>query len=211
MKTKNALCIMLLPLAIILWGGRETCAQHVSTRAPIGLHEGTLPATITFTRFDGSTYISPDGGYGWMMKSRGSSTDSTSCFATRRPHARVTFTGFDGSTHVSSDGALSFWRPRPAVSGPQPQLPKLSVEVLSVLPNPTTGRTEIRYEVLTAQFVHLAIQDVNGRDLIILQDGMLAPGTYTAAFNASRWHSGVYSYRLAGDKIVTSGSIVVKH
>ncbi len=213
MKSINALCILPLVIATVLWGGPESRAQHISYRTPVGLHEGQLPPTITFTAFDGSTYVSPDGGYGWRIMSRGVSMDSTSYFATHRPHSRVTFTSLDGSTHVSTDGARSFWRPQvsPSAVAPQLQLQKLSAEVLSVLPNPTTGRTEVRYEVLTAQFVHLSIQDVNGRDLIVLQDGNLVPGTYTATFNASRWRSGVYSYRLAGDKIVSSGSIVVKH
>jgi hypothetical protein len=143
--------------------------------------------------------------------------DSTSFIATHMPHRSVTFTRFDGSTSTSLDGGRSFWRGGATASqsgkGSTAQTSTLqsSAEVTSVQPNPTTGRTEILYQVFAQQDVTLSIQDRNGRNLLILQDGNMAPGKYTATFDASKLSSGIYTYRLAGKNITTSGTIVVKH
>lgn len=63
-------------------------------------------------------------------------------------------------------------------------------------PNPFNPRTTIGFEIKTTEHVRLQIYDLMGRKLVTLIDQQLAPGAYTASFDAGRLPSGVYFYTL---------------
>jgi len=63
-------------------------------------------------------------------------------------------------------------------------------------PNPFNPSTEIRLVIPYFGKVTLKIFDVLGREVAVLVDENLPPGSYTRSWDASRFNSGVYFYRL---------------
>lgn len=67
-------------------------------------------------------------------------------------------------------------------------------------PNPFNPTTTIRFDVAQAAPVRLQVFNTMGQQVATLVDGVYAPGTYEATFDASALPSGVYVYRIeAGD------------
>lgn len=66
-------------------------------------------------------------------------------------------------------------------------------------PNPFNPSTVIRYRVSGAQGgtpLRLSVYDLLGREVAVLADGIMAPGTHSSTFDASHLASGVYVVRL---------------
>jgi hypothetical protein len=63
-------------------------------------------------------------------------------------------------------------------------------------PNPFNPTTTIPFTIAKAGHVRLAVFDALGREVALVVDEDLAPGTYSAPFNAAALASGVYFYRL---------------
>ena len=63
-------------------------------------------------------------------------------------------------------------------------------------PNPFNPTTNIRFEIPKNGFVKLVVFDMLGREVETLVNEKQSAGTYEATFNASRYPSGVYFYRL---------------
>ncbi|MEO0558444.1 MAG: T9SS type A sorting domain-containing protein [Bacteroidota bacterium] len=71
-------------------------------------------------------------------------------------------------------------------------------------PNPTTGRTTLRYALAEAQDVQLVVMDLLGREVARLADGAHQAGDHEAAFDATALPSGLYIVRLrVGDTVQT--------
>lgn len=78
-------------------------------------------------------------------------------------------------------------------------------------PNPFNPATEINYSVPRNGFLTLKVYNVLGQEVATLFSGMRIPGRYQATFNASRFASGVYFYRLqAGGYSVTKKMLLLK-
>jgi len=81
-------------------------------------------------------------------------------------------------------------------------------------PNPFNPRTEIRFELNTAQHVKLALFDVTGRHIAVLADGHHAAGFHRRAWDGrdSRGRmvpSGLYLVRLVTDSVTVSQKIML--
>jgi len=63
-------------------------------------------------------------------------------------------------------------------------------------PNPFNPTTTISYTIHEKGFVKINIFDLLGRELETLVSGQHKQGTYSASFNASKYPSGIYFYRL---------------
>ncbi len=63
-------------------------------------------------------------------------------------------------------------------------------------PNPFNPTTQISYSVPKNSFVTLKVYNVLGQEVATLYAGMQKAGSYIATFNADRFASGVYFYRL---------------
>jgi hypothetical protein len=64
-------------------------------------------------------------------------------------------------------------------------------------PNPFNPLTSIGFTIPARAHVRLTIFDATGREVETLLDGVLDPGRQTVRWNATRYASGVYYYRLA--------------
>lgn len=108
-------------------------------------------------------------------------------------------------------GQLSVWTaivdyPLP-VKNPSNELPK-SYSLSQNYPNPFNPSTKIRFDIpsgnLNSVPVKLVIYDILGREITVLVNEDLAPGTYEYEWNAMNYSSGVYFYTIkAGDNSFT--------
>jgi len=64
-------------------------------------------------------------------------------------------------------------------------------------PNPFNPTTQIKFHVPNLEPVSLKIYDVNGREVATLVNELKAPGTHEVVWDAGRFASGVYFYRLS--------------
>ena len=78
-------------------------------------------------------------------------------------------------------------------------------------PNPFNPTTVIRYTVPQQTDVSLRVYDMLGREVAILADGNKPPSSYAVQFDASRFPSGVYFYRLlAGSEAISKRMTLLK-
>jgi endonuclease/exonuclease/phosphatase family metal-dependent hydrolase len=78
-------------------------------------------------------------------------------------------------------------------------------------PNPFNPSTNIRFDIVKADFVELKIFDIMGREVSTLVKERLSPGAYRVPFNASGLSGGAYFYRItAGEFTETKKLLLVK-
>ena len=78
-------------------------------------------------------------------------------------------------------------------------------------PNPFNPSTNIKFELPKTGNVKLVIYDVLGREVETLLNEKLNAGSYEAVWNADKYSSGVYFYKLeTGDFTQTKKMILMK-
>jgi hypothetical protein len=84
-------------------------------------------------------------------------------------------------------------------------------------PNPFNPSTKIKFDVSSSspeggkENVKIVLYDVSGKEISVIVNKQLSPGTYEAEFNASGLTSGVYFYRFtAGNISETKKMILLK-
>ncbi|HEX3072770.1 MAG TPA: CIA30 family protein [Ignavibacteriales bacterium] len=78
-------------------------------------------------------------------------------------------------------------------------------------PNPFNPATVIQVDILNKDFYSLKVYDIMGREVATLLEGELKPDTYKVTFNGSGLASGVYFYRILGQKInITKKMLLIR-
>ncbi|MGB2868672.1 MAG: T9SS type A sorting domain-containing protein [Bacteroidota bacterium] len=77
-----------------------------------------------------------------------------------------------------------------------PSAPPAAFELAQNYPNPFNPVTTIRYSVAQQGLVHLRVYNLLGQQVAELANEVKAPGTHIVSFDASRFASGVYFYKL---------------
>ncbi len=78
-------------------------------------------------------------------------------------------------------------------------------------PNPFNPSTVIRYTLDAGRPTSLKVYDVLGREVAVLVDGVMSPGTHSVTFDGSGLASGVYLYRLeSGGKVLSRKFTLIK-
>lgn len=87
----------------------------------------------------------------------------------------------------------------------------VSFSVQQNYPNPFNPNTKIKFDIPKFSNVKIIVYDMLGRAVENILEGQLQPGTYQVDWNASKFASGIYFYRLiAGDFTNTKKMILVK-
>lgn len=74
---------------------------------------------------------------------------------------------------------------------------RLDVFTLSPLsPNPSAGRSLVSFAIPVRSRIRITLDDVMGRELAVLEEGVREPGRYTTALDASGLRAGVYFVRM---------------
>lgn len=78
-------------------------------------------------------------------------------------------------------------------------------------PNPFNPTTKIEFSLTKQSVARLVVYDLTGKEIEILINKTLTPGTYEADFDGSKYSSGIYFYRLTtGDFSETKKMILTK-
>jgi hypothetical protein len=78
-------------------------------------------------------------------------------------------------------------------------------------PNPFNPKTAISYQLLANRHTLLKVLDVLGREVTTLVNEMKPPGKYIVTWDASKYPSGTYFYRLHTEtNIETKRMVLVK-
>jgi hypothetical protein len=142
---------------------------------------------------------------GWGMSTDVAVTEA-------RPDGSVAFE-FRLPDSLVSYRALSFpWRPASTVTEVQPDnLVPASFSLEQNYPNPFNPSTVIRYSIPRQTNVSLKVYDIMGREVASLVDEAKPAGTYSVRFDALRYASGVYFYRLmTSDRSLTKIMTMLK-
>lgn len=91
---------------------------------------------------------------------------------------------------------------------PNSVIPK-EFALLQNYPNPFNPSTSIKFDVPVSSNVQLAVYDMTGRELALLVNEKLEPGSYDFSWNASQFASGIYFYRLKTDSYVHTKKMVL--
>lgn len=76
-------------------------------------------------------------------------------------------------------------------------------------PNPFNPTTTIEYSIPKASSVQLVVYNILGQQVATLVNGMVAAGTHTAKFDATRLASGVYIYRIVAGNYSSARKMVL--
>ena len=76
-------------------------------------------------------------------------------------------------------------------------------------PNPFNPVTKINFSVPVAAFVKLAVYDILGREITVLVNEALLPGIYNVNWNADKYSSGIYYYKLGSFSFTETTKMVL--
>ncbi len=124
----------------------------------------------------------------------------TETFAVTVAPARLAGDPSDTEFTASVEGALFAASPARARTATP-----AAVSAMTVGPNPVRSRTTIRYQVEAPAQVRLAVYDLLGRMVAVLEDGHVEAGSHAATFDADALPSGTYLVRLT-----TGGAVHTK-
>ena len=158
---------------------------------------------VLYVGSDFGVFGSANGGQNWVNISDGlPSTPVVNALSQR----------FNGEILAATYGRGVFAAARgvPTSAGGEIDLPK-NFALDQNYPNPFNPLTSISFSIPDRRYVRLVVFDVRGRELETLEDGTLDAGRHVVRWNATRYASGVYYYRLeAGTYRQTKKMILVK-
>jgi hypothetical protein len=97
-----------------------------------------------------------------------------------------------------------------SVESPELNIPKVFA-LYQNYPNPFNPSTTIRYDVPRQAHVTIKIYDILGRVMTELVNDQRSPGTYSIDWNAAKYASGIYYYRInAGDFVKVRKLMLMK-
>ncbi|MGE5398771.1 MAG: T9SS type A sorting domain-containing protein, partial [Ignavibacteriales bacterium] len=86
-----------------------------------------------------------------------------------------------------------------------------SLTLANNFPNPFNSSTQIQYEIPKASYVTLKIYSILGQELETLVSGFMDSGRYQKIWDASKYPSGIYIYKLqSGDQSQTRKMILLR-
>jgi hypothetical protein len=84
-------------------------------------------------------------------------------------------------------------------------------ELAQNYPNPFNPSTSISFSIMKPEFVRLSVYDITGKEISVIVNQQLTSGKYNIDFNASKFSSGVYFYKIsAGDFSNVRKMILIK-
>ncbi|MBE9483683.1 MAG: T9SS type A sorting domain-containing protein, partial [Bacteroidetes bacterium] len=163
---------------------------------------GGVPHTGDYKQcFDEDPLFGLDYSLTWMNEPIPDSTKSP-CIDTGDP------TMFDPDGTRCDVGAFYYHQDSVGISD---LLPKNKLTWIHCYPNPTNGKSDIRYQISEVRNIALTVYGVCGREMVVLVDEAQAAGEYIINFDTSALPEGLYIIRLqAGDESAV-GKLLVVH
>lgn len=120
-------------------------------------------------------------------------------------YKNVYVTGWCGGSSASSDFATVKYSQPIGIHPSSTEIP-VKFSLYQNYPNPFNPTSKIKFQIPKMSNVRLTVFDVLGREIAVLVEEQLKPGTYEIQWDASNYPSSVYFYKLtAGDYSSGSG------
>ncbi|HEY5124404.1 MAG TPA: T9SS type A sorting domain-containing protein [Ignavibacteria bacterium] len=88
------------------------------------------------------------------------------------------------------------------------EIPK-SFKLEQNYPNPFNPTTKIKFDIPKVSNIKLTIYDIIGKEISILVNEKVSPGSYEVEFNGEKYSSGIYFYRLETPDFVQTNKIIL--
>ncbi len=167
---------------------------------------GAVPLTVSFTNrsWEGMQ------GYTWDFGDGTTSHEANPTHTYLTPGRFTVTLTVTGPTGQDSERKFRVVRAvsSTGVAGQISPIPQYTV-LRQNYPNPFNPATVIGYELSGSGFVSLKVYDLLGREVETLVNEPKAAGAYTATWNAARYASGVYFYRLTTGSFVQTRSLLL--
>ncbi|MBZ0201849.1 MAG: T9SS type A sorting domain-containing protein [Ignavibacteria bacterium] len=154
---------------------------------------------------DAGVYVSNDNGANWIERSEGLPVNNTvSCLCI---HSNYIFAGSGGSIYRRQLNELIGIEP---ISG---QIPA-QYTLYQNYPNPFNPSTNIRFDVPAERngrdrSLQIIIYDMLGREIVVLVNENLKPGTYEVEWDGGSYPSGIYFYKLTANNFRETKRMVI--
>jgi photosystem II stability/assembly factor-like uncharacterized protein len=163
------------------------------------------PSVGTIVGSGGKVCRTRDGARTWIQQTSNTNLDLRAvCFTDTGTGWAVGYRGIVLRTTNGGWGALV------AVPEESPEVPRGTM-LLQNYPNPFNPRTMLSYHLAVGGEVRLALFDILGREVAILDAGRREAGTHEVALEGSGLSSGVYLYRLqVGGTVLTRRCLLLR-
>jgi hypothetical protein len=167
------------------------------TVGPLGVNGSNIFAGTTIY----GVYVSINNGTSWEQRNEGLGNLYVRALCILNNYV---FAGTENSLYRRPIGELTDIQP---ISNEVPNSFSLSQNY----PNPFNPSTRIQFALPKSSFATLVIYDITGRELETIVGEQLNAGTYEADWNADKFSSGVYYYKLtAGRYTETKRMVLIK-
>lgn len=178
------------PLACINsgnYGGLTTTA--INNRTAISFNITRLNACCTLST---GTYI--------LGRLRFNRIDTTGCTIDTIRYTSVVQDSITAWAHGTqwTDSNFTTCLPLVGIGGTISEIPKV-FKLYTNYPNPFNPVTTIRYDVPRATNMKIVIYDILGKEVDILVNGYIKPGSHEVKWDATNYASGTYFYRFESD------------
>jgi hypothetical protein len=113
-----------------------------------------------------------------------------------------------GSTSGAGGGTGRILQPLTGISGNNNLIPSENW-LGNNFPNPFNPETILRFGIAADGEYKLTVYDISGKDVTILQDGFKKAGEYSIKFDGSGLASGIYFYKLEGNKFSETNKMIL--
>jgi hypothetical protein len=121
-----------------------------------------------------------------------------------------TYQSYTGGTSGQPIGDISWFGLTPtSVNNYMSAAVPASYSLYNNYPNPFNPSTKIRYSIPFNSHVSLKIYDILGKEVAVLINSELQPGTYEAVFDAANLSSGIYFYKLETPSFVQTNKMIL--
>jgi len=200
------------------WASRYNGSNNTNDDASSIAIDASGSAFVTGSSNSGGTNLdfltvkySPSGAYMWEQRYNGPANGvdaALSICVTSTGDAIVT--GNSQGNGSSSDYATVSYSVITAVEPVGSEIPS-SFNLYDNYPNPFNPSTTIRFDVAISSLTKIAVYDITGREVDILVNEQLNAGRYDLTWDAARYSSGVYLYKIqSGGFTAVKKMILVK-
>jgi len=136
---------------------------------------------------------------------------STTTMIFRIPPTQFASVLYDSTVLLTYPANFTMTNPTPVnANGTISELPK-EFGLYQNYPNPFNPTTSIKFDLPKLSFVTLKVYDISGKEIEVLANHYVEGGTFVYNWDASKYASGVYFYRLtAGDFRETKRMVLLK-
>ncbi len=157
------------------------------------------PSEIYSSSFNAGIYRSTDGGNSWNSISNS------------LPYSISDAVCFDSNKVFAAFRNAGIWETNSLITGIKNENGKLpsTFSLSQNFPNPFNPTTTINYSIPKSSFVSIKVYDLLGKEVATIVNEEKTAGNYSVTFNANKFSSGIYFYRMQSGKYAEAKKLIL--